>query len=457
VSIDPQAQLAPSRIGQATAVEQSRAIAQVQAMVVVAQQCPRNVARAIEDMRASCRRKELADRAFFRFPKGGGVVSGESVHLARELARVWGNIEYGLSELRRDDDYGQSEMLAFAWDVQTNARCSSTFINPHQLYSGGRGVRLTELRDVYDNNANVGARRVREAIFAVLPAWFVEEAKAICARTLSDGGGKLLPQRIADAISTFGNYGITLAQLEAKLGLPSARWQDMDVAQLRVIHTSLMRGEIRKDEEFPPERAVTAADITGSGPAAASSDPGPAVPDGKAPGGPAAGPGPTPAPDAGGSGSTAAPATAQPARAERPDPDVFHTDAEAAALLAREGLRDEHERIRPDPTLAASGASGRSAGTGRGESQRTAAIARVTTLLRELPLGEEADVAALIRWLTGAEVTPELMTISQARTVSSFLADAYKAAGGDPEETVSQIWAQYRKVQDGKPGGTDAV
>lgn len=40
-------------ITQTTAVEQSRAVAEVQAAVVVAQQCPRDLARAEADMLAS--------------------------------------------------------------------------------------------------------------------------------------------------------------------------------------------------------------------------------------------------------------------------------------------------------------------------------------------------------------------------------------------------------------------
>lgn len=263
-----------TRVGQGTAVEQSRAVAEVQAAIVVAQQCPRNVSRAIAEMRESCRRKELADRAFFRYSRGGAPITGGSVHLARELARVWGNFQYGLTELRRDDDYGQSEMLAFAWDVQTNTRNSSTIINPHRLYTGGRD--LTELRDIYENNANVGARRVREAIFAVLPAWFVEEAKDICLKTITDGGGVPLPQRIANAIEVFGNLGVTVPQLEAKLGLPSEKWTDQDVAQLRVIRQSLLRGEISKDEEFPAGR-VSGADIIAQ-PVTAPAAPAPSPP-----------------------------------------------------------------------------------------------------------------------------------------------------------------------------------
>jgi hypothetical protein len=63
----------------------------------------------------------------------------------------------------------------------------------------------------------------------------------------------------------FGNLGITVPQLEAKLGTESGKWTDQDVAQLRIIRQSLMRGEVRKEDEFPPAR-VTAADITGQQP-----------------------------------------------------------------------------------------------------------------------------------------------------------------------------------------------
>jgi hypothetical protein len=262
-------QLAPrvpavTRLGQATAVEQSRAVAEVQAAIVVAQQCPRNVPLAIDMMRESCRRKELAERAFFSYKRGGGVVGGPSVHLARELARCWGNIQYGLREMRRDDE--ASEMLAYAWDVQTNSRCDNIVINPHRGYTGGR--ELTELRDVYENNANVGARRVREAIFAVLPAWYVEEAIALCNDTLKRGDGKPLPVRIAAAIEVFGNLGVTLGQLESRFGA-SKDWDERAVAQLLIAHRSITRGEITRDEAFPAAGGVTAADILGSAPSPA--------------------------------------------------------------------------------------------------------------------------------------------------------------------------------------------
>lgn len=263
-----QAPAVPARLGQGTAVEQSRAVAEVQAAIVVAQQCPRNVQQAIAELEQSCRQMGLAEKAFYRFPRAGGAVTGPSVHLARELARCWGNVQYGLTEMRRDDDYAQSEMQAFAWDVQTNTRNASTFIVPHMRDKKGGPEKLTDMRDIYENNANNGARRVREAIFAILPPWFVEKAKEMCSQTLRDGGGVPLPQRIADAIRVFAALGVTTDQLETRLGgRPSAKWTEHDVAQLGITYKSVQRGEITVDEEFPAPRQ-TVEEITQAAPKA---------------------------------------------------------------------------------------------------------------------------------------------------------------------------------------------
>jgi hypothetical protein len=271
----------PGFLGQATAIEQSRAVAEVQAAIVVAQQCPRNIQAALADMRDSCRQMRLAERAFYRYSRAGSTISGASVHLARELARCWGNVQYGIAELRRDDAGGFSEMQAYAWDVQTNTRSAQIFIVPHKRDTKQGVKSLVDMRDVYENNANNGARRLRAAIFSILPPWFVEEAEELCNKTLAEGGGKPLPQRIADAVKAFDGMGIAAERIEQKLGKPSAKWTDYDVAQLLVTYKSLQRGEVTVDEEFPPQR-VTAAEITGQKPAATDDWPPVPTPGGEA-------------------------------------------------------------------------------------------------------------------------------------------------------------------------------
>ena len=252
-------------VSQSTAIEQSRAIAEVQAAVVVAQSCPRNMAEAEREMEYVCGRLDMAEQAFYQVTNRG---TGPSVHLARELARIWGNIDYGVKELHRDDDKGISEVLAFAWDVQKNSRSSRTFINPHQRMKQGNRVELTDLQDIYLSNQNIGARAVRETIFTILPRWFVEKAQNICHNTLRHGEGKPLQQRIESLIAAFAELNIGVAQLEARIGRERGAWTPEDLAQLTVAGQSIKRGEAQRDELFPPIEATTStADEIASAPA----------------------------------------------------------------------------------------------------------------------------------------------------------------------------------------------
>lgn len=259
-----------SRVGQGTVVEQSRAIAEVQAAVVVAQQMPRDIDRATREMHRSCSQKSLAEQAFYRFPRAGETISGPTVQLARELARCFGNLQYGIVELRRDDGFGQSEMLAFAWDLETNTRSSTTFIVPHIRDTKKGSQALVDQRDIYEHNANNGARRLREMIFAILPGWYTEDAVAACYATLNAdvGDGSAREQRIGGAVSMFAEMGIGERQLTQKIGAPKERWTPYDITQLGVIYRSIQRGELNKEDEFPASPAqggrVAVTDITGA-------------------------------------------------------------------------------------------------------------------------------------------------------------------------------------------------
>lgn len=252
------------RIGQGTAVEQSRAVAEVQAAIYVARQFPRDISRSRNAMQSACGSMALANKAFYRFPRAGGAVEGSTIHLAKTLAQTFGNIQYGVSELRRDDDYRQSEMQAWAWDVEMNTRHVLTFIVPHAKFAKGKVEALIDLRDIYENNANNGARRLREAIFAVIPDFFIDEAEDLCRETLAKGDGKPLPERIDGAVKVFQQLGINADRLEQKLGRPRVQWNGADIAQLLITHKSIQRREIAVDEAFPQAR-ITGAEIKTSG------------------------------------------------------------------------------------------------------------------------------------------------------------------------------------------------
>ena len=151
-------------------------------------------------------------------------------------------------------------MLAFAWDLQGNTRSSHTFIVKHLRDTKTGTRRLTEQRDIYENNANNGARRLREAIFAVLPGWFVDQAVELCNATINDGGGVPLQRRIAQAIDGFAAIRVTQQQLEQHVGASANDWTAHDVARLGVTFKSIERNETTVDEEFPKQQDRVTAD-----------------------------------------------------------------------------------------------------------------------------------------------------------------------------------------------------
>lgn len=236
---------------QATSIEQSRAVAEVQAAFTIAQRCPRDETIALSKAIESCRTWAVAEKAFFKFPRGGESVSGETIHMAAELARCWGNINYGIMELDRDEVRGMSEMLAFAIDLEANTQIRTTFLVPHKRDTRQGTKALVDMRDIYENNANNGARRLRECIFRVLPESLKTAAKDAARETLEKGrGDKPLKVRVAEAIELFDKLGISRARLEQKLGRAD-NWTAVDVANLGVAYNSIKRQEISAEEEFP--------------------------------------------------------------------------------------------------------------------------------------------------------------------------------------------------------------
>lgn len=272
-----QAAPTPDRVGQGTAVEQSRAAAEVLGSIEAAQRWPRDTQRSLRELNITCGIMSVAETAFYSFPMGGTTVEGATVSLARYIALAWGHVHFGINELRRDEEYGQSEIMSWAWDVQAGVRSSRIFILPHRAYApkkGSKVARMVDLREIQFNNLSVGGRNVRETMFAVMPAWFREKAEALCRETLTQGelvDGKRvalppLPLRIASMVDWYaGKLSVDQRQLEAKVGKPADHWSVYDVVTLGNLGRSVTSGEIAKAAAFPPA-ARTGAEIIAAAP-----------------------------------------------------------------------------------------------------------------------------------------------------------------------------------------------
>ena len=238
----------PESISGMVSVEQSRAVAETQAAMVVAKAHPRDEFRAYTNIIKACQRPSLASSAMYAFRRGGQIVEGPSIRLAEVLARAWGNINYGLRELSRSE--GESEIEAFSWDLETNTRVTRQFVVRHIRDKKGGGQKLSEERDIYELTANMGQRRVRACLLELIPGDVVEEAVNQCKSTLAKGDGKPLEDRVRAMIIAFDELGVTKEMIEEYLSHKITAIVPAQLVKLTQIYKSIKDGVAPREEFF---------------------------------------------------------------------------------------------------------------------------------------------------------------------------------------------------------------
>lgn len=272
VTHNPFEAAAPEHVNAGTvAIEGKRAAAEIQGRMIVAKQWPRDTAVAYARAMQACQRPGLAEAAIYRYSRGQ-TVEGPSIRLAEELARCWGNIEYGLRELSRRD--GESEMEAFAWDLETNTRSTQNFTVKHIRDKRGGGQALKEERDIYEITANMGARRLRSRILAILPPELIDGAVKQCRETIKSGGRVPLADRIAAMTGAFGQIGVTVEMIAGKVGHAVDQINPDELVDLRSVLQSIKDGQSSISDWFGAKKAEIAKDTDAFEKAAAGqSDP----------------------------------------------------------------------------------------------------------------------------------------------------------------------------------------
>lgn len=244
------------------AIEASRAIAEAQSKLYIAKTFPRDEAKAINKMEEACSRMALAEKAFYKFPRAGQTIEGPTIRFAEELARCWGNIDYGIKELSQDE--GKSEMQAYAWDLETNTQSVQNFTNPHKREKTDKRTRqvvmedLTSQRDIYENNANMATRRLRARILAVLPAWFVDDAIQACKATLAGEGKAPFKDRVKNLVSNYNRIGVDADMLKRYLKHDAMEMDTDEFIDLVGIFNSIKTGERKAKEWFDPDNTTSA-------------------------------------------------------------------------------------------------------------------------------------------------------------------------------------------------------
>lgn len=240
------------QVGGTMTVASSRSAQEVQAAMVIAQKFPRNEATAYARIMRGCKRRKLAEKAVYAYPRGGQTVSGPSIRLAEHVARNWGNLDFGIVELEQRD--GQSEVMAYCWDLETNTRQTKIFTVRHFRQTRDGGYRLTDPRDIYEMIANQGARRMRACILGVIPGDVVEDAVDECERTLkASADGVPIQDRIRKMVAAFDKFGVGADRIEKRLGHRLDATTEHEIANLQQIYTSLKDNMADPSQFFPTD------------------------------------------------------------------------------------------------------------------------------------------------------------------------------------------------------------
>jgi hypothetical protein len=235
--------------GMAVNMVVSRATEEVKGAIFMSKQFPRDPFEASARINKMCSRKSLAEISQYTYPRGGQKVNGPSIRLAEAIATAWGNIDYGVVELSNSN--GLSEMMAYAWDLETNVRRSMVFSVKHERDTKQGKKDLTDNRDIYEITANMGARRVRACILGVIPADVVDEALKICNETLVKGEGKNFDDSVKQMLLAFEkSFKVSRQQIEDYIGYDVSSFDANDLVNLKGVFDAIRDGIGKREDYF---------------------------------------------------------------------------------------------------------------------------------------------------------------------------------------------------------------
>jgi hypothetical protein len=224
--------------------------AEIQSSIMVALRFPRNEDQAFAKLMRACSRTSFAEDAAYSFPRGGQTVSGPSVNLAREAARVWGNIRYGVDIVR--DDETSRQIRGWAWDLETNTKTSAEDDFQKLVYRKEKkkdnrvvqpaGWYPPDERDLRELTNRRAAILKRNCILELLPKDLIEDALDQSASTLRKGAEQDPEAARKKIILAFGELNVTPAMLDLYLTHPLTEASPAEIADLRKIYKSISDG-----------------------------------------------------------------------------------------------------------------------------------------------------------------------------------------------------------------------
>jgi len=230
---------------------QSKAIMEVQASIVIAKKFPRDEDEAFNKLIKTCKRPSFANRAAYKFPRGGKEVKGPSINLAREAARVWKNIEFG-TEIVYDDEESR-KIRAWAWDKESNEKTFAEDSFKKLIYRKNKGWIKPDERDLRELTNRRASILKRNCLLELLPKDMIEEAMDMCDEVIAQSAAENINESRNKIITAFKKLGISKEQIETKLGHSINKCTPEEIVDLRQIWQSISDGNSSWEEYINKE------------------------------------------------------------------------------------------------------------------------------------------------------------------------------------------------------------
>lgn len=263
---DQYSELAPSAMAAEKQFE-------IQSAIIVARKFPRNEDVAFAKLMKACDRPSFADEASYSFKRGkrqdesgkwvDNYIEGPSVRIAREAARIWGNIRYGLDIIRDDEESRQ--IRGWAWDMETNTKVTAEDDFEKLIQRKDKDTKQTvwvkpDERDLRELTNRRGAILVRNCILQILPSDLIEDAISRSDETLTKKAAQDPEGSRKKIILAFSELNITPDMLEKYLGHPLAQCSPAQLATLRKVYRSIADGNstwseyvVKEESKAPKE------------------------------------------------------------------------------------------------------------------------------------------------------------------------------------------------------------
>lgn len=225
---------------------------QIDQQIATARKYPREITTFHKEMRQMVTLSEaIAAECIYALPRDGKVIEGPSARFAEVAASAWGNCRAGARVVNEGAEFVTAQGVF--QDLQRNVAIT---YEVQRRITNSKGRRYKA--DMIGVTANAACSiALRNAILKGIPKAFWAESYEL-ARRASIGDVKSIANKRADAIKAFVPYGVTEAQVLARLG--RAGVDDItidDLITLKGFLTAIKDGDSTPESVFAEEAPAT--------------------------------------------------------------------------------------------------------------------------------------------------------------------------------------------------------